>query len=75
MNGVRGPGDRVKVRDPGLEQLRRIMERATGRDAPPNHYGTVDHIEDGLVYINFDEDGVEGAGNQAPYPEQDVYPI
>ena len=75
MNGVRGPGDRVKVRDPGLEQLRRIMERATGRAAPPNHYGTVDHIEDGLVYINFDEDGVEGAGNQAPYPEADVYPL
>ncbi len=65
------PGDRVGVKDPGLEQLRTIMARYG--DAPPNNEGTVDSIEDGFVYINFDEDGVEAAGNCAPYPVEDVY--
>jgi hypothetical protein len=63
----------VLVSDPGLAQLRAIMASATGQPAPPNHHGTVDHVEDGLVYINFDDDGVEGAGNQAPYPVEDVW--
>lgn len=62
------PGDRVGVNDLGLRQLRVLMEQATGQPAPPNHIGTVERVENGLVYINFDEDGVEGAGSQAPYP-------
>jgi len=66
-------GDRVYVTDPGLEQLRSIMRRATGSEPAPNHHGTVEEIwEDGTVLIFFDENGVEGAGNAAPYPPSEV---
>jgi len=60
--------------DPGLAQLREIMRRATGVEPAPNHHGTVEQVleEDGMVLINFDEDGVEGAGNAAPYPFDEV---
>lgn len=65
-------GDRVYVTDPGLAAMRAIMTQATGKDVP-NHHGTVEEIwEDGTVLINFDEDGVEGAGNAAPYPPNEV---
>lgn len=66
------PGDRVFVTDPGLAQLRDIMFRATG-STTPNHHGTVAEVwDDGTLLINFDEDGVEGAGNAAPYPPTEV---
>jgi hypothetical protein len=71
-------GDRVYVNDPGLAQLRDIMRRATGKEPPPNHYGIVDALWDdaeGTVLITFDEDGVVGAGNSAPYPIDDVFPL
>lgn len=66
-------GDRVYVTDPALAQMREIMRRATGT-APPNHIGTVDEVwdDDGMVLIAFDENGVEGAGNAAPYPLDEV---
>lgn len=65
-------GDRVYVTDPGLAQLREIVRQATGTDAP-NHHGTVDEVcDDGTLIIAFDEDGVEGAGNAAPYPPDEV---
>lgn len=67
------PGDRVGVMDEGLFRLRAIMEQATGKPAPPNNIGTVESIEDGLVYINFDSEEGEGMGNQAPYPTKDVF--
>lgn len=59
-------GDRVLVTDPGLASLRRIMREATGAEPDPNHHGTVDEVEHGLVYIIFD-DGIE-----APYPPDEV---
>ncbi len=66
-------GDRVYVTDRGLAQMRAIMQQATGR-ALPNHHGTVEEVwENGTVLINFDEDGVEGAGNAAPYPSDEVF--
>ena len=69
------PGDRVYVTDPGLAQMREIMRRATGQEPQPNHHGTVDEVfDDGSVLINFDEDGVEGAGSAAPYPVNEVLP-
>jgi hypothetical protein len=65
-------GDRVYVTDQGLARIREIMRQATGKETP-NHHGTVDEVwEDGTVLINFDEDGVEGAGNVAPYPPEEV---
>lgn len=73
MSSKFNPGDRVYVTDAGLAQLRAIMRRATGQEPPPNHHGTVDEVwEDGTVLINFDEDGVEGVGNAAPYPPDEV---
>jgi hypothetical protein len=66
------PGDRVYVTDPGLAAMRKIMAQATGKDVP-NHHGTVASIwDDGSVLIMFDEDGVEGAGNAAPYVAEEV---
>ncbi len=66
------PGDRVYVTDAGLAKLREIMERA-GMEPRPNHHGTVAAIwDDGSVLIMFDEDGVEGAGNAAPYVAEEV---
>lgn len=66
-------GDRVYVTDRGLAQLREIMRQATGV-AMPNHHGTVAEVwdDDDMVLINFDEDGIEGAGNAAPYPLDEV---
>ncbi len=67
------PGDRVYVIDPGLAQLREIMARATGEEPPPNNQGTVEELwEDETLLIVFDADGVEGAGNAAPYPVSEV---
>jgi len=63
------PGDRVWVVDPGLEALRDIMRRHDGKEPAPNHHGTVDEIEDGRVYINFDDGGC------APYPAAGVRPL
>jgi len=66
-------GDRVYVTDPALAKMREIMHRMTGQEPPPNHHGTVDEVwDDGTLLINFDEDGVEAAGNAAPYPEAEV---
>jgi hypothetical protein len=66
-------GDRVAVDDPGLAQLRAIMMRATDAEPPVNNVGTIDEIyDDGMLLIAFDEDGVEGAGNAAPYPPSEV---
>lgn len=68
-------GDRVYVTDPGLAQLRAIMRHATGNEIV-NHHGTVESVldDDGVVMllIVFDEDGVAGAGNAAPYPPSEV---
>jgi hypothetical protein len=68
------PGDRVYVTDSGLAQLREIMKQATGKEPAPNHHGTVEEVweDEGMVLIAFDEDGVEGAGNAAPYPASEV---
>jgi hypothetical protein len=60
------PGNRVWVTDPALAQLREIMRCATGREPKPNHHGTVEEVEDGMAYINFDD------GVQAPYPLDEV---
>jgi hypothetical protein len=66
-------GDRVYVIDPALARLRDILRCATGVEPPPNHHGTVDEMwDDGTVLITFDEDGVEAAGNSAPYPPAEV---
>lgn len=67
-------GDRVYVTDPGLAQMREIMRQATGTEPAPNHHGTVEEVwdDDGMVLIIFDEDGVEAAGNAAPYPVSEV---
>lgn len=67
-------GDRVYVTDLGLAMLREIMRQATGTEPAPNHHGTVEEVweEDGMVLIAFDEDGVEAAGNAAPYPLDEV---
>ena len=70
MSAAFKPGDRVYVDDPGLEALRDIMARATGRPAPDNHRGTVSDEEwddDATVLINFDD------GIGAPYPVGDVH--
>jgi hypothetical protein len=69
-NYVPTPGARVWVDDPGLAELRRIMREATGTEPPPNHTGTVDSVEDGLVYIIFDD-----SGSEAPYPVAEVHPL
>lgn len=67
-------GDRVFVVDEGLARLRDIMRRATGSAPPPNHFGTVEEVwDDGTVLIAFDENGIEGAGNVAPYPPGEVF--
>lgn len=59
-------GDRVRVTDPALAQLREIMRKATGQEAPPNHHGTVYRVEGDEVLINFDDGGC------APYPAAEV---
>lgn len=64
------PGDRVRVIDPGLMELNRIM----GVSDATNNVGTVASVEDGQdifdgsgsLLINFDE------GGSAPYPIEDV---
>ena len=67
------PGDRVEVLDEGLAQLRAIMRRATGQEPPPNHHGTVTEVlPDGMLLVTFDENGVEAAGNAAPYLPDEV---
>ncbi|WP_419708008.1 hypothetical protein [Promicromonospora sp. NFX87] len=60
-------GEQVEVLDEGLAQLREIMRRATGREPKPNHHGVVEQIEDGLVYILFND-----TGQLAPYPLAEV---
>lgn len=69
-------GDRVYVTDQALHTMREIMAAATGKEPQPNHRGTVAEVwDDGTILINFDEDGVEGAGNAAPYPPAEVRPL
>lgn len=34
-------GDRIAVLDPGLAQLRELMQQATGSEPAPNHHATV----------------------------------
>jgi hypothetical protein len=76
MSGKFKAGDRVFVTDPWLAQMRAIMRQAAGHEPAPNHHGTVDEVwDDGTVLINFDEDGVEGGGNAAPYPPTEVQPL
>lgn len=62
------PGDRVFVIDAGLQQLREIMHRATGKPPTPNHHGTVEEYwsDSETVLIDFDD------GGSAPYPIADV---
>jgi hypothetical protein len=65
--GAFKPGDRVYVADPGLAELRAIMRRATGKEPPPNHHGTVEEVwPNGTVLIDFDD------GCAAPYPPAEV---
>jgi hypothetical protein len=65
--------DRVYVTDKALAMMRDLMRAGTGKEPAPNHYGTVEEVwDDGTVLINFDEDGVEGGGNCAPYPADEV---
>lgn len=59
------PGDRVKVNDPFLAQLKHIAEQS-GEEMPPNNTGTVYKVNGDEVIINFDD----GCG--APYPVSDV---
>lgn len=61
------PGDRVYVDDQALAEVRYIMRRATGAEPAPNHHGTVERVEDGLVYIVFDD------GGGAPYPVEETH--
>lgn len=67
------PGDRVGVNDPALLELRTIMRDALGHEPEPNHHGTVREVRllDGErdVVILFDD------GAEAPYPEEDVFPL
>ena len=66
-------GDRVYVTDPALAHMRAIMRQATGVEPSPNHHGTIDEVyDDGMLLIVFDEGGIEGAGNAAPYPPHEV---
>lgn len=60
------PGDRVAVFDPGLVALQRIFRDATGKEPPPNNEGVIESIEDGLLYVIFDD------GQCAPYPASDT---
>lgn len=58
-------GDKVKVNDPGLAMLRRLM------GGNPNHYGVVEEIwNDGTLLINFPigEDDPKEHSQVAPYP-------
>ena len=61
------PGDRVKVNDPGLAELRRIFAEAMQTEPVPNNTGIVDHVGDEYVYITFDD-----SGQMAPYPIDEV---
>lgn len=65
------PGDRVYVVDPGLRQLRQIM-RSGGYKPFPNHHGTVQEVEEGLVEIWFDNEDGEGLGQCSFYPLGEV---
>ncbi len=62
-------GDNVKVNDPGLAMLRRLM------GGKPNHHGIVEEIlEDGTLLINFPigDDDPEEHSQVAPYPPEMV---
>lgn len=62
-------GSRVYVDDPGLAQLRRIMQEA-GADPPPNHHGTITRDHGDSWAVLFDD-----SGSVAPYPKDQVHPL
>lgn len=55
-------GDRVRVLDEGLAQIREILSRHGHEPAVPNDIGYIDEIENGFAFIIFDD-----SGQCAPY--------
>jgi class 3 adenylate cyclase len=63
------PGDRVKVMDPALAELRATMAAATHEEPVPNHHGTVESVDGDRILIVFDD------GGSAPYQRNEVRPL
>ncbi|MCK9434817.1 MAG: hypothetical protein M0R32_08390 [Candidatus Cloacimonetes bacterium] len=64
-------GDPVEVLDPGLKMLREMMASMSKKPVKPNHYGTVQDIdEQGNIIVEFPigNDNPEEHSQVAPYP-------
>jgi len=68
-------GDKVRVLDPGLAQLRSVM-KMVGEDPGPNNLGWVaEFMDDGDILVKFpigDDDPGEHS-QVAPYPRNKVH--
>lgn len=63
-------GDRVTVRDEGLDQLAAISRKYGFQTDVPNNRGVIDEIKGDTAYIIFDD-----MGQCAPYPLEDCFVI
>lgn len=63
-------GDRVTVRDEGLDMLASVGRKYGFAPEVPNNIGVIDDIREDMAYVIFDD-----SGQCAPYPLEDCFVI